>query len=499
MANLTKSLKSIGTWTPSSNKLRLAIAAAFVTIAVITVIAAIKLRSKPSGSADEAADRPAADQGGQLAIKLSAEKLRAAQLHVTACQQRDLDDVRTVPGKITYNESRHLEINALVESVVTQVLVNPGQVVKKGEPLAVLSSPEIGLARDEVAQCRANLALAQKEAARTEEIATNLAALLELLKKHPEPVVIEKTFEERLLGDHRQTVVAAYSQLFLAEAVTADTRALEEVGGISGRLAEQRQSTREVAKAAFETACEQSTFAMSKARDQTRAAVQHAERLLAVSDQRLKALGGDDAAGEMSVGTALSELVSRAPFDGVVEERLAVTAAHVAAGQPLFVLADTDALWVSAEVPERDWNSFDNGAQKELSIRAPSLSDSETTAQVKFIQGKISPETRTLTIVGELDNRDKKFRPGMFVWVSVPMSQPRQALAVPATAIVDHEQSRFVFVADEADTFRRVDVKTGVETSEWVEITDGLQPGQQVVDRGTFVLKSELLLEYATK
>lgn len=465
----------------------------------MSVIAAIKLSSKPSGSAEEAAIRQPADQAGQPAIKLSAEKLRTAGLHVTACEQRELDDERTVPGKITYNESRRLEIKALVEGVVTQVLVGPAQVVKKSEPLAVLSSPAIGLARDEVAQCRADFARVQKEAARTEEIAANLAALLELLKTHPDPAVIGKTFEDKPLGDHRQTVVASYSRLFLAEAVIADTRTLQEAGGISGRLVEKRHSDREVAKAAFETACEQSTFAMSQARDQSRAAVQHAERLLAVSSQRLDALGGDSSASEPSAGTALSDLVCRAPFDGVVEERLAVTAAHVAAGQLLFVVANTDTLWVSAEVPERDWNAFDNGAQQELSIQAPSLSDSKTAAHVKFIQGKISPETRTLTIVGELDNRERKFRPGMFVWVSVPMSQPRQALAVPASAIVDHEQARFVFVADAPDTFRRVEVKIGVETAQWVEITEGLQPGQSVVDRGTFILKSELLLEYATK
>jgi cobalt-zinc-cadmium efflux system membrane fusion protein len=191
--------------------------------------------------------------------------------------------------------------------------------------------------------------------------------------------------------------------------------------------------------------------------------------------------------------------VVRSPFDGVIQERLTVPTAHVDAGKPLFVLANTDTLWVSAEVPERDWHSLGNGGQQELALRAPSLPDSETSARVKFIEGKISPETRTQTIVGELDNKVKKFRPGMFVWVSVPMSQPRCVLAVPAAAIVDHEQSRFVFVADAPDTFRRVDVATGVVTPEWVEITRGLQAGDKVVDQGTFVLKSELLLEYATK
>jgi multidrug efflux pump subunit AcrA (membrane-fusion protein) len=83
----------------------------------------------------------------------------------------------------------------------------------------------------------------------------------------------------------------------------------------------------------------------------------------------------------------------------------------------------------------------------------------------------------------------------MFVWVSVPMGQPRRVLAVPVTSIVQHEQTKFVFVADGPDTFRRVDVTTGLETPNWVEIKDGLKDGEKVVDAGTFALKSELLLE----
>jgi multidrug efflux pump subunit AcrA (membrane-fusion protein) len=78
------------------------------------------------------------------------------------------------------------------------------------------------------------------------------------------------------------------------------------------------------------------------------------------------------------------------------------------------------------------------------------------------------------------------------------MGQPRRVLAVPASSIVQHEQTRFVFVADGPDTFRRVDVITGLETPDWIEIKDGLKAGQDVVDAGTFALKSELLLERET-
>lgn len=482
--------------TPSRvRKWRAAIAAAVVLIAGIVTIAAFKLR--PSQPADSEVDQANTEQ--TTVVKLSADKLRNAQLHVAACQMRDLEDVRTVPGKITYNESQRLDIKTPVEGVLQQVLVSQSQSVKKGEPLATLTSPEIGFARDAVAQCKADLALARRETDRAEQIAVNLTELLELLKQHPKPTEIEKKFDNKVLGNHRQEVVTAYSKLFLAETVAADTRPLEESGAISGRVAQERHSDREVAKAAFETACEQSKFEINQAREKTRAAVEHAERLLAVNCRRLEALGGDCPESEETPSSALSELVVRAPFDGVIQDRLTMPAAHVSAGQRLFILANTDTLWVSAEVPERDWRSLGNGRQQELALRAPSLPDSETAARVKFIEGKISPETRTQTIVGELDNQRRKFRPGMFVWVSVPMSQPRRVLAVPASAIVDHEQARFVFVADAPDTFRRVDVATGVETPEWVEITRGLQEGDSVVDQGTFVLKSELLLEYATK
>jgi len=175
--------------------------------------------------------------------------------------------------------------------------------------------------------------------------------------------------------------------------------------------------------------------------------------------------------------------------------RLAVTGAHVTPGQALFALANTDIMWVCAEVPERDWRTLNNNSQRELVVRVPSMPDSEAVAHVKFTEGNVSPETHTVAIVGELDNGKKQFRPGMFVWVSMPVGHPRQALAVPASAIVNHEQSKLVFIADGSDTFHVVNVTTGIETPGWVEVTGGLKGGETVVDQGTFVLKSELLLE----
>ena len=59
---------------------------------------------------------------------------------------------------------------------------------------------------------------------------------------------------------------------------------------------------------------------------------------------------------------------------------------------------------------------------------------------------------------------------------------------------MQHENEKFVFVSLGDETFRRVDVQTGVHNEEWVEITEGLNEGEAVVAGGAFLLKSELLL-----
>jgi cobalt-zinc-cadmium efflux system membrane fusion protein len=484
--------RSIRSTFPHTSKQQVTLGALLAAILAIAAIVILKQRTKASSDTNASADNE--ETSARLVVKLPPDKLQSLKLHTTPCAFRELSDLRTVPGKITYNESRHLEIKAPVEAVIKQVLVSQEQPVKKGERLAVLSSPEAGMARDAIAQCKADLRLAQNEADRTGQIAANLLELLDYLAQHPNPSQVEKEFEGKVLGDERQRIISAYSKLFLAESVTENTRSLGDSGAISGRLQQERRSDREIAKATFDTACELAKFDISQSRERSQAALQHAQRMVAVCRQRLETLGieSDDSENPQS---DVSQLVLLAPFEGVVAERWAVAAARVTAGQPLLALASRDSLWVSAEIPQRDWKSLD-GQQRELMLRAPSVPEDETHARVKFTESKISPETHTLSIVGELENRDGKFRPGMFVWVSVPMSQPERVLAVPASAILQHEQTKFVFVADGPDTFHRADVTTGRQTPDWVEIKEGLEEGQNVVDTGTFALKSELLLEH---
>ena len=66
---------------------------------------------------------------------------------------------------------------------------------------------------------------------------------------------------------------------------------------------------------------------------------------------------------------------------------------------------------------------------------------------------------------------------------------------VPSSAVVEHEQAKFVFVSESGGHFRRQDVRIGLTQDDWTEVISGLTEGVTVVTHGAFVLKSELLLE----
>jgi multidrug efflux pump subunit AcrA (membrane-fusion protein) len=83
----------------------------------------------------------------------------------------------------------------------------------------------------------------------------------------------------------------------------------------------------------------------------------------------------------------------------------------------------------------------------------------------------------------------------MFVWVDLPQGSVRDALAVPAAAIMRHDGEAFVFEPLTEGRYRRVAVTTGIDNDGLVEILSGLQEGEPIVVAGAFVLKSELLLE----
>jgi cobalt-zinc-cadmium efflux system membrane fusion protein len=426
-------------------------------------------------------------------VTLSDHKVEAAGIHSTPAARRMLQATHVVPGKVDYDETVHVELRSPVASLIVDVLVRPGQVVQRGERLAVLSSPEVGLARTEVEHGTAELRLAQMNQQWKQQTYDNLLDVLDRLSGKPPIADLEAEFDQRPLGASRDRLISAYSQFLLAVTVTDRTASLGERGVISGRLAEERASQREVAAARFRATCESLRHEGRLEVARADAEVDAQRHELAVSRERLGLLLGP--LSEQANAQTLAQFDVRSPLDGRVEEVQAVASNRAEQGEQLLTVADASRLWLSAQIYQRDWGSLEAAAGQTLKFSVPALPDEIFTARTSFASGAVSPVTRSIQLVAEIDNSAERLRPGMFAWVTVPVARAQDVLAVPASALQRHDGKSFVFVADRPNSFRRVDVTTGIETPEWIAVLEGLEAGQPVVDHGAFALKSELLLE----
>ena len=450
----------------------------------------------PAGPATDVVTLPAGDAADRIGL--------------VAVEPRRLREHLTVPGRLDYDARYRLDYESPVDGIVSRVFVQVRQQVAKGDSLAEVSSPDVGTARDDVRKREDDKRIADKAAEWAATIATNVEALLATLASHPPLERIEKDFEGRVLGDYREKILGAYSRLLYVEKVNTSTRQLGEGGVLSGRIIEERTSNLEVARASFAAACEEARFQTRQDRDRARSALEQADRLVQVAREHLRTLVGSkleadvggqgaaegvaDAEGE-DAAQGLSTLVLRTPFAGLVEDVFVARGERVKAGDRLFVVADTSTLWVRAQIHERQWTTVEVSEGQEVAVQVPGAADHDTTARINHVGATVEAESRSVPLVATLENDDAHYKPGMFVWVDLPQGQEREGLAVPAEAVLRHEGRAFVFVPAGANRFRRVDIEAGADTAGFVEVKSGLRAGEQVVARGAFLLKSELLLE----
>ncbi len=442
-------------------------------------------------------------------LTLSPEQVRLANLLVEPVKRQTLQPTRTIPGRLDYDQDRHVEVKAACSGVITEMLVRPGDSVKAGQTVAIISSPEVGAARAEILQRQTALELARTQQQWKAATCTGVETLVKLIRDRADPETINRKLEGEELGDYRQRLVTAYEQLRLAEQMSANIRDAAVAGAVAGKLGQQRETARRSSEADVAAAAEQSLFEARQRCKQADADLKFAERQLTISCQKLRTLLGpasrevvDEApvANELADADAedaaerLSEVRLSAPIDGAVEERMLTASERVAAGQSLFIIADTSRLWAVADIRERDWETIAIQSGQEVRVESPALPDQIYPARVLFVGRTVDPLTGAAPLVAQLDATDRRLRPGLFIRMTAPVGEPVDGLFVREASVVVHEGQHFVFTPSGDNAFRRVDVQIGRTINGWTEILAGVSEGERIVDEGAFLLKSQLLL-----
>jgi cobalt-zinc-cadmium efflux system membrane fusion protein len=184
-----------------------------------------------------------------------------------------------------------------------------------------------------------------------------------------------------------------------------------------------------------------------------------------------------------------SELPLRSPISGVVLD------VGTAPGElqrsldnanPIATIANIDSIWAVGDLYPNNVDAVRRGQPVE--IRVNGYPNEVRTGTIDYISDAVDPTTLTLKVRVVLTNPGHKFKPQMYATISVA-NLKRQAIVVPATAVIRDGVKNYVFVATPDHKYARRDVELGETHAKTVEVTHGLDDGEQVVSTGAELLR----------
>ena len=182
-------------------------------------------------------------------------------------------------------------------------------------------------------------------------------------------------------------------------------------------------------------------------------------------------------------------LTFTAPVSGVVVEKNVLEGARVGPGENLYLIADLSTVWVEARVFEMDLASIRVGQPATITLQA--YPGERFSGEVGFIYPYLDPMTRTVKVRLEVPNPAGRLKPGMFATVVFESVAEREAVVVPASAVVETGERAFVLVKRGEGLFEPREVTVGGRAGDKVSIAENLAAGDTVVASANFLIDSE--------
>ena len=220
-----------------------------------------------------------------------------------------------------------------------------------------------------------------------------------------------------------------------------------------------------------------------------RAAAALAKAELDAAQQRLGQYGGE--VGKSGGGIAL-----KAPVAGTVADVRVSPGAYAEAGAPLFHIVDRGRLWLELRVPESDVAKLSSPSGAVFQVAGAAANEATgveivpgKNGRLVAVGGMVDTTTRTVPVVFEFSPGAWPLPIGMAVQAQVFAGGAREAVAIPASSVLDEGGLSVVFVQLGGESFERRQVRLGAREGGWVEVLDGLTPGSRVVSRGAYLVK----------
>jgi RND family efflux transporter MFP subunit len=181
----------------------------------------------------------------------------------------------------------------------------------------------------------------------------------------------------------------------------------------------------------------------------------------------------------------------KAPISGTILESYVTPGMQVNVGDPLFVIADLSKVWLTVHLPASERTSVSTPGTASFSIQGEDKLHSLSDLNGKLISTgrSVDPQTRTISLIYEVNNPGQSLQTGLFANVYVDTEQKKEVHAIPVGALIEEEGSFFVFVHVAGESFEKRRVTTGIRDRSMIEIISGLEEGEHVVTVNPYQVK----------
>ena len=188
----------------------------------------------------------------------------------------------------------------------------------------------------------------------------------------------------------------------------------------------------------------------------------------------------------------LDRTVIRAPFTGIVTERLINPGKHLRPGDEVFSVADFDPLIARIYLPEQDVLNLEEGRRVNLSLTAdPSI---KFDGRIRQISPIVDTATGTVKVTVEAVTPPPTVRPGAFVSVNIVRERREAAILLPRRSVIRELRAAHVFVTD-GETAEKRAVSLGIEEGDVIEAVEGVAAGESVIVAGQGGLKQGAMVK----
>lgn len=393
---------------------------------------------------------------GKAVVSLSADAEKDAGVTIEEASEREIETDVNVTGEVLANANTQIHVTTPVIGRVTKILVSIGDVVATGKQLLEVRSTDIQQAESDLLQGEQQVRSDLKQA--LVQIDCDTATAEAQLK------LDEKSYN-RLRGLYEEKIASQ------ADYQAAETQWLKDKITLESQIKKR--------KATVDLSQEKMKLVTGPAKNKL--------RLLGVTDPEIEAV--------MKTQTVDPMDTVDSPGDGVVVERLVNVGELIDPTKPLFTIGNFHTVWLKADVFEKDISKVHRGQPIELQV--DSFPDRVFPGKLDYVANQVDSDTRTLAVRAEVVNQDNLLKPKMFARMKI-ISGQQKVLAVPTAAIQDARNSKVVYVPIGNNKFEERKVTLGSQSAAYVEILDGLHPGEKIVTHGSFDLRAKAVSAYSS-